>query len=163
MAVEIPVRKIAVLFREEHSGKFLGEFKSGWCAGRTFPGIAQEGKSLAAEIDVSRVQSRKAGRLGMPLGNFRLPARIQGAAPRFKNPLANHVTANDENKALLLRFLGKHKPSKLRMLKIHNLARKKHESLKKPVPTFADVPCEYINDLNAQIERAGVKVELLSI
>ncbi len=80
----------------------------------------------------------------------------------FRIPLADNLVYNDVNVNLILKFLKDHKPLKVEIFKLHNLAQKKYEALGLKYNFNKEISDIKVRNFQNMISKEGINVEVIS-
>ncbi len=78
-------------------------------------------------------------------------------------PIVDKYTYTDENVNEIIGMLRKIRPQKVEIFKIHNLAKKKYETLQKEMSAFGEISNEQMEELKEKIEKLEIKCDIIKI
>ena len=78
-------------------------------------------------------------------------------------PIVEDYTYTDKNIKEIIEMLGKIKPQKVEIFKIHSLAKKKYETLQKKMNIFREISNEQMEKIKEKIEKLEIKCDIIKI
>lgn len=78
-------------------------------------------------------------------------------------PIVDKYTYTDENVNEIIGMLRKIRPQRVEIFKIHNLAKKKYETLQKEMSAFGEISNEQMEELKEKIGKLEIKCDIIKI